>query len=249
MSQIYLILGTPGSGRRQILLDLIENGMSSFARAYISKQEDPSSTDKKIDELKNAELYSWEWIPGIPLNVPSIESAPPVVFLVLESRSDLIDQLESFRDWLSSSGQQLARVITVVDCKSAKAHAELCLWFGACIHFSDYVLLNHRQEVSDRWIKAFKAKFEKECYPCLFGLIKKGRVRNPAEVLEPQARRLSLIFDAFHAPSNSTDHLNTQIFGPSDVDQEIHESVEDPYFARLPGGKRRKPLPNSSIFA
>ena len=68
-------------------------------------------------------------------------------------------------------------------------------WFEACIHFSDIVLLNRREGVDNRWLRDFEAKYKKACNPARFLLLKRGRVANPPDVLDPQARRLSLYFD------------------------------------------------------
>jgi hypothetical protein len=70
--------------------------------------------------------------------------------------------------------------------------------------------------------------------------VKHGQVKNPAVVLEPQARRLSHVFD---------DELNWEITGTAEEDAEGDEEVEahpevDPYLDRLPGGRRVKEIPD-----
>jgi hypothetical protein len=47
----------------------------------------------------------------------------------------------------------------------------------------------------NKWIGDFKGKFEHKFYPCLFEFVKEGRVKNPALVLAPVARRMSHVFD------------------------------------------------------
>ncbi|MEI7567590.1 MAG: hypothetical protein WCJ10_07110, partial [Opitutaceae bacterium] len=93
----------------------------------------------------------------------------------------------------------------------------------------------------------FLAHFKKQHLPCLFEMVKDGRVKNPALLLEPQARRLSQIFD------EEQDLIFKTADGEEiDEDEETEDSdeeieavpAEDPYFARRNGGRRVKELPD-----
>ena len=86
----------------------------------------------------------------------------------------------------------------------------------------------------------FQAHYAAQFLPCLFELVKAGRVKNPALILEPQARRMSHVFD---------EELNWEITGAEESDAEGEEEIEakpeeDPYLQRLAGGRRVKEIPN-----
>jgi hypothetical protein len=50
---------------------------------------------------------------------------------------------------------------------------------------------DRREGVANKWLSDFRAHFDGQFYPCLFELVKGGRVKNPALVLDPLARRMS----------------------------------------------------------
>jgi hypothetical protein len=81
-------------------------------------------------------------------------------------------------------------------------------------------------------------------------MVKAGRVKNPGLVLDPQARRMSHVFD------EEQDWIFTNAEGDEveeDEETEGDEEVEakpeeDPYFERLNGGRRVKELPDIAAF-
>ena len=157
------------------------------------------------------------------------------------------DQIEAFKAWLALNNAELARALCVVDCRLAERHPPLLAWFEACIHFSDVVLLNRREGVENRWLSGFLEHFRSQHLPCLFETVKAGRIRNPALILEPQARRLTQIFD------EEQDWIFTNAEGDEideeDITDDEEEEVQatpavDPYFERRNGGRRVKELPD-----
>ena len=62
MNPVFFILGTPGSGRRAIVRDLIENGLAAEDKALVllagSETTDPA--DAKLAALSNAEIRRWQ---------------------------------------------------------------------------------------------------------------------------------------------------------------------------------------------
>jgi hypothetical protein len=219
------------------LADLIEGGLGEGERAAVllpaSEPESPADSRlgvptrwrRLIDQTVEAEL----------------PTGATHVFFVVDGRRSPVDQVEAFKAWLDSRGAEVARVLCVVDCRLAEQHPKLMAWFEACIHFSDVVLLNHREGISNRWMADFQEKFHAKFFPCLFEFVKEGRVKNPALVLAPVAHRISHVFDEPEwVPADDE---------ADDDDDEVEMTAEvDPYLERRAGGRRVKELPHIEDF-
>ncbi len=242
---VYLILGAAGSGRREVVADLIEGGLAEGDRAAVMLSADETAEEA---DAKLPAITRWKWtgefIEG------SLPAEATQVFFVADGRANPVDQIEVFKAWLEAQGGELARVLTVVNCQLAEKNPALLHWYDACVHFSDVVLLNRREGVANKWLSNFQAHFKGQFIPCLFELVKAGRVKNPAVVLDPQARRMSHVFD------EEVDWVFTDAEGEEiDEDEETEgdEEVEakeevDPYFERLNGGRRVKEIPDVRKF-
>jgi hypothetical protein len=242
---VYLILGTSGSGRRAVIADLIDGGLSETDRAAVllSDAEKPAASDAQLSNVSR-----WHWTGEL------IEATLPReathVFFIADGRSNPVDQIEVFKAWIEAQGAELARVICVVDCQLAEKNPPLVAWYDACVHFSDIVLLSRREGVENKWLSDFQTHYKSRYIPALFELVKGDRVKNPALVLEPQARRLSHVFD------EDQDWVFTDAEGDeieedeeTEGDEEVEASVaEDPYFERLNGGRRVKEIPDVRKF-
>jgi hypothetical protein len=234
---VYFVLGTPGSGRRGVILDLLENGREPGERSavLVAEAEPPSPRDAALAALPRVVVRRWAW-PGTDFpdfRLPACDT----LFLVADSLADTVDQIEALKRWLAARGLQLARVLLVVDCQLASTQPGLRPWFDACAHFSDVVLLTKREGVPNKWLSDFRRHFEAECYPCHFIPLRKGGIENPALVLEPAPRRVSQYFE----PEETI-----QIEGLVTDDEEPEEDEklpEDPYIARRRGGRRARELP------
>jgi hypothetical protein len=232
---IYVILGATGSGRREILADLIASGLAEGDRTLVllSATEAPGEFDARLGPVQ-----SWRLDEG-RIVVPPFDGATHV-FLLADGRRNPVDQIEAIQMWLPTSGGELARILCVIHCGMTARHHALLTWYDACVHFSDVVLLNHREGVDNKWMSDFQERYASQFLPCLFEFVKGGRVKNPALVLEAQTRRMSHVFD---------EELNWEITGTAEEDAEGDEEVEaspevDPYFERLAGGRRVKELPD-----
>jgi len=242
---VYIILGAAGSGRREIVADLIEAGLGEGDRAAVllSETEVADAADATLPSVAR-----WTWQDGFVL-APLPDGATHV-FLVTDGRRDPVEQLEALKAWLEAQGAELGRILCVVNCQLAERHAPLLAWFEACVHFSDVVLLTRREGVANKWLSEFRAHFDKQFYPCLFELVKEGRVKNPALVLDPLARRLSHAFDA------DQDWVFTDAEGEvidedeeTEGDEEVEATPEiDPYFARDAANRREKKIPDITRF-
>lgn len=260
---VYIVLGAAGSGRREVLADLIDAGLSPGDRAAVllSSEERASGDDEKLPSIAR-----WTWREG------AIDAVLPPgathVFFVTDGRQNPVDQLEALQKWITAVQAEVGRVLTVVNCTLAEKHAALIAWYEACIHFSDAVLLNRREGVANKWISDFLARFKNLFYPCLFEMVKGGRVKNPPAVLDPQARRMSHIFDLDEwtgidlegVEFGSDDDVDGEDAGDeppakkgggkrknsneSPADDDDWKPMIDPYFQRRPGGRREKEIPD-----
>jgi hypothetical protein len=265
---VYIILGAAGSGRREVLADLIDGGISETDRPVVllSSAEAASEHNAKL-----ANVARWTWREG------AIDAALPPgathVFFVTDGRQNPVDQLEALQKWITAVQAEVGRVITVVHCRLAEKHAALIAWYEACIHFSDVALLNHREGVANKWMSDFQLRFKEACYPCLFEIVKAGRVKNPLVVLDPQARRMSHIFDIDEWTGIDLEGVE---FGIEDEDEPEADDDEpakpaggkkksnsnesplddeddwkpevEPYFELLPNGRRVKEIPDISKY-
>jgi hypothetical protein len=242
---VYLILGAAGSGRREILADLIEAGLTSddTAAVMLSQSEAPSDFDAKLPKVTR-----WSWTDEVI--VGELPREVSHVFFMTDGRQNPVEQIEVFKAWLEAQGGELARVLSVVNCQLAEKNPPLLAWYEACVHFSDVILLTRREGVANKWLSTFLGHFEKQFYPGLFELVKGGKVKNPALVLDPLARRMTHIFDA------EQDWVFTNADGEqideeeeTEGDEEVEATPEeDPYFARDAAGRRVKRIPDIAKF-
>ncbi|MEY2879276.1 MAG: hypothetical protein RLZZ15_1656 [Verrucomicrobiota bacterium] len=248
---VYFVLGAAGSGRREVVADLIAAGLDAAepAAVLLAESEAASAADEKLGAVAR-----WRWTEENTIAAEWPAGAKKV-FFVADGRRNPVDQLEALVGWLAARGAELARVLCVVNCQLAEKHPPLLAWFDACVHFSDVVLLNRREGVANKWLSDFQARYRDQFIPCLFEFVKGGVVRNPALVLEPQARRMSHAFDedkewfvtTKDGEKRSTDELE------DDEEQEGEEEVEvtpeeEPYFTRDAAGRRAKRIPDVAQF-
>jgi hypothetical protein len=246
---VYLILGATGSGRREVLADLIRDGLDESDRPAVLWSEDEPASDFDA-KLPSATRWKWNTAEDNPI-VAELPRDATQVFFITDGRQNPVNQVEHFKTWLDAQGGELGRVFCIVNCQLAEKNPPLLAWYEACVHFADIVLLNKREGVENKWVSDFLAHFKKLFYPCVFDMVKDGRVKNPALVLEPQARRMSHVFDEeqnwifTNAEGEEIDEQEET----DDEDEEIEaKPEEDPYFARRNGGRRIKEIPDIAKF-
>lgn len=245
---VYLVLGAAGSGRREVLADLIADGLGETDRAAVmlSEGEAADAADTRLGRVER-----WAWQEGVI--VGTLPTDATHVFFVVDGRRNPVDQVEVFKAWLEAQGGEFARCFCVVNFQLMAQHTSLLVWYEACVHFSDIVFLNRREGVPNKVVSDFLNHFKKLFYPCLFEMVKQGRVKNPALILEPEARRMTHVFDEEQNlifTNAEGDEIDEQEESSSDDDEEEIEAKpeEDPYFERLNGGRRAKPIPDIAKF-
>jgi hypothetical protein len=231
---VYLVFGIPNSGRREVIFDLIEGGIPASEQVLYFRPEGEASNahDEQIEALENVSVVSWK-LKDSKVTHGKITAAPEKIIFLAPGLSDPSDCAEALKTWTDHNHCQIARLITVVHCHFLAEHEKAKAWFDACIHFSDVVLLNRREEAGNKWVKDFETAYKKTCCPARFLMVKKGRVDNPAEVLDPEARRISLYFDEL-IPIEDDEFEDEQ--QPDDI-------KVDKYIERLESGQRAKPIP------
>ena len=243
---VYFILGTPGSGRRAIVRDLIENGIEGKSLVLVAESEAADPADARLAALPNTTVRSWAWKDSAlpPVDLP----ADATVFLLADSQVSPIDQLEALKPWLTAHGAELARIFCVVDCQLAEKQPVLRQWFDACIHFTDVVFLTKREGVPNKWLSDFSSHFKDQFFPCHFVQVKtKGELATPLVWLDPAPRRVSQYFEEDYVD------LSDVVIETGDDEAEEGESVEpgeddgiipqEPYFVKLSSGRREKEDP------
>lgn len=254
---VYLVLGSRGAGRGDVVSDLVDFGVADDLKPQIFVSESDFAAWGKAPAIhhKHVELSRFSW-QGFDEGL-TIEPSGDVVFVIADGLTDPADFVEAFFYWLQDSDYELGRVLTVADCARIHEENQLLQWYDCCIHFSDVVLLNNRPTISNKWIEEFKNRYVKEYFPCHFEIVKKGRLSNPSFTLEPQARRISKLFDENETPSvyealaSLEDDVEIGGFeeGEEDEGEEAFgggDPAKDPFLARMVNGRRERALPNIS---
>lgn len=232
---VYIVFGTPDSGRREVILDLIDGGIAKTSEVLLFHPEgEPLSPfDKKIETIENVSKVNWS-LKETKVTHGKVSAAPEVIIFLAPGTSDPADIVEALKSWIEHNNCELGRILTVVNCAFLQKQPAAQSWYNACIHFSDAILLNRRENNDNKWIKDFKLYHQKQCNPARFILVKKGRIPNPVEALSPEARRLSLYFDElFPIEEDGLDEKEQ----PEDIQP-------DKYIERLENGHRAHKIPD-----
>lgn len=253
---VYLILGASGSGRREVVADLIDGGLAETDRVAVllAEGEPTDPADAKLPEPTR-----WSWSDEAQTISGEIPAGTSHVFFFADGRRNPVDQLEVFKPWVEAQGAEIARVLCVVNCQLAEKNPSLLAWYEACVHFSDVVLLNRREGVGNKWISDFQGHFKDRFVPSLFEFVKGGRVRNPALILQPEARRMSHALDEEQNWVITDEDGETMDADEFDEDEELEggpsreeeievKPEEEPYFTRDAAGRRQKRIPDIAKF-
>ena len=161
---------------------------------------------------------------------------------VYERIEDKLQSIKETEELLAQLNNELQELYTERDKlqKFASSVPESAEWLAACIHFSDVALLTNRADVSNAWVKAFIDGYKKDCFPCLFELVKKNRVDNPARVLDSTPRRMTMIFD-------EQDPIYDIEFDEENLPEEPFDLVAppDPYLETTEAGDRKIVIPRT----
>ena len=229
MTPLVIVLGAAGSGRSDVVRELVEAGWADASRVRV------------LRESREDGGTGWKFADGRAL-LPEPGDEAAAVLVTCGSLSQ-VDQMEAIHAALGRDQRwQVKRVVTVVDCVLAHRRPEAAEWYVPCVHFSDVVVLNRRWEVPGQWVSRFLEPYEKGFYPCLFlNFTKAGRLSNPAQALEGDPLRMSHIFDDIDPVDEMEDDEDNLPGEPFDLVRQ-----PDKYFARDELGRRRITVPDIS---
>jgi hypothetical protein len=232
---VYIVFGTPQSGRREVIYDLIDGGVPKTSQVLLFRPEGEceSSYDESMSELPNVAVVDWA-LNGAKITHGQVSAAPEIIIFLAPGGADPADVVEALKSWIEHNNCSLGRLLTVVNCAFLQEYPAAQSWYDACIHFSDVILMNRRENNNNKWLTDFEQHHKKMCSPARFILVKKGRVPNPAEVLNPEARRLSLYFDEL---------IPIEDDGLDEADQP-EDTKPDKYIERLENGHRAYKVPS-----
>ena len=110
---VYLIYGIPGSGRREVLFDLIDGGIDAKEQVLYFRPEDEASTpfDEQLEALDNVSVVSWKLSDAKVTHGP-INAAPDKIIFLAPGRSDPADAAEALKTWVDHNDCELARILT-----------------------------------------------------------------------------------------------------------------------------------------
>lgn len=235
---LYCVVGIRGSGRRTVVRNLLD---------ALPQDDRPAALITSADECAG---FSNEF-PTLPVSgwqVDHFEPKPLVFDIPAETKtlficSDGIDSpihlLEALALWCKEHNYPDLVIVSVVHCTMCATHHQVHSWYQAAIHFSDFVLLNQREGVDNKWLTEFQKPFQRQFYPCIFESLRNDRLRNPAVILTSPPRRMSQAFEdtSDDIPSDDSDDDESFTQDPDDVPPpELH-------FERLLNKHYRRPVP------
>lgn len=226
MSDLVLVLGAPCHARREVAEDLARFAWPEGVATEIL----PGSAD-------DGEGRPWAMEDG-RARLPAPEGK--AALLLTDGRRSQVDQLEAlFRD-APAVGWNIRRIVTVVDLPLLHRRPALATWFRACAHFSDAIILANRHGVPNAWLSELQRGYAEDLGPCLQLLLPRaGGLPRPAEILEGDPRRMSLVLD-------DLDAVDEMEFDEDNLPDEPFDLVRptDPYFERDTTGRRVLHLPD-----
>lgn len=234
----YLILGTPFCGRRASLCDLLERGLygKSAPAVLIAESEGVSEFDARLGGLAKVFKYADFG------NFPDMADCD-VAFVMLDSRSDMVSQIEEFKRLCDGGAFRLVRILGFVDCSLyASAFDECADFYDAMSHFSDCLILSKRSGVSGKDVKKIQKRYLDMCRPHIFQTaMRDGKLENPSALLVDEARRISMAFDDY-------DPIDELELDEDTLPQEPFtiEKKNDIYFEKNEFGSRVKRVPSGA---
>ncbi len=243
MTDLYIVVGTPDSGRREIVAQLLD-GLPGETFVYIARDEPDSAGEALLRANEAIEVLDWH-TDGVSVEIKDAEDAEDRVVFILDGKKNPVDQLELLAALAPRLQWSTKRIITVVDCRLAmREAAALADYYQACVHFSDVVILNRREGLPPAFDRDFRKPFEAQCVPALFESTKKGRVANPDLILLPEARRITLAFD------EDRDVFDEMVLDEDNLPEEPFDIKldTDKYFKRDDRGNRMISIPDIAGF-
>ena len=97
---VYLVLGAAGSGRREVLADLIADGLGEGDKPAVLL---PESEPPVEVEVKLPGVSRWAWRDDVIAG--TLPDGATHLFFVLDGRRNPVDQLEVLKAWIEAQRQ------------------------------------------------------------------------------------------------------------------------------------------------
>jgi hypothetical protein len=221
MSELCLVLGAVGSGRRAIAEELAAFAWPEGVRVGLIGHGESGWT-----------------MDGTVARLPAAGAEPAI--LITDGRRSQVDQMEALVAAAPAAGWSIRRVIAVVDLALLHRNPGLGPWFRSCLHFADAAVLTRRWDVPNAWLSEFQRLMAEDFRTCLGVILpKSGGLPRPAELVEGEPRRASLVLD-------DLDAVDEMEFDEDNLPDEPFDLVRkaDPYFARDANGRREILVPD-----
>jgi hypothetical protein len=221
MSELCLVLGPAGSGRRAVAEELARFGWPEGVPVTV---------------LGDGEA-GWSMEEGAA-RLPAPTAGPAL--LVTDGRRSQVDQVEALIAAAPAAGWSIRRIVAVLDLPLLHRHPELEPWYRSCLHFADAAVLTRRWEVPNAWLSELERGLEVDFRTCLrVFLPRTGGLARPVELVAGEPRRASLALD-------DLDAVDEMEFDEDNLPDEPFDLVRkaDPYFARDASGRREILVPD-----
>lgn len=252
MRMVYLIIGSEGAGRREVLHYLVRDGLDDAVkprRILLRRGEPAAAADALLAALPDASVGTYTWSAGGMLEPDEPDDAAAVTFVVGDGRANLQDFMEAFRRWLQDNPDvELARIIEVVDCGLLHAQPGVKPWLDCAHHFADAILLNRREGLADAWLRELDTSFVRLKLPAFLMIVKNGRVPQPELVLVPETRRISQVFDDLGEDATDFEVVYEDEDGDDAGGRPEEGEGPDPWLERLASGRRVRLIPDIATF-
>lgn len=236
---VFCIVGIRGSGRRAIVSNLLEvlPGDDKPAALIVAAAE----LEAFAKDFQSLSVLPWQLDHHEPRPLEfTCPEGTKTLFICSDGADSPVHLMEALSLWCREHNFPNLIISTVVHCTLCATHHPIHSWYQAAIHFSDFVMLNQREGVDNKWLADFQKPFQRQFYPCIFEPVRNGRIRNPAVILSSPPRRMSQAFE------------ETAVEIPIDEDIEVGEEEEDIedspvpelHFERLLNKNYRRPVPN-----
>jgi len=215
MSDLCLVLGAAGSGRREVAEELARYAWPEGRRVGVIAHGEGGWT-----------------MEGDTARLPLAGNDPAL--LISDGRRSQVDQMEALLAAAPAAGWAIRRILAVVDLPLLHRNPGLEPWFRSCLHFADGAVLARRWEVPNAWLSEFQRMLADDFRTCLVAFLpKSGGLARPAELIEGDPRRASLVLD-------DLDAVDEMEFDEDNLPDEPFDLVRktDPYFVRDTSGRR-----------
>ncbi len=239
----YMLIGTPHTGRKNIVKECLENVISEEEKTLVlvSKAEiEVEAYKASLEKFENATVYIYEDSDDARDFIANEQNAT-YLFYVANPAENLADEMEFAKNL---SEYQLIRMVRVLGFVDSKLYAnkwnDVENYYDALSHFSDCLMLSNRSNLQNNHIEAIKKRYEKMYRPHRVYFVDKNyRTPDINFLMIDEARRMTFLFDDNDAIDDLDLDEDSLPVEPFDL-----KKKEDEYLVRIETGVRAKAIDN-----